>query len=49
MPTDPDLADALWLVSHPGWTWDALQSTPADVLDLIARAEAAEASARKSR
>lgn len=36
---DPALADALWLVAHPGWTWQTLQATPADVVDLMARAE----------
>ena len=45
---DPDLADAMWLVGHPSWSWHDLQSTPADVIDLMARAESALASARKS-
>lgn len=37
--TDPALADALWLVDHPGWTWRDLQETPAAVVDLMSRAE----------
>ena len=45
---DPDLADAMWLVGHPSWSWHDLQATPADVIDLMARAESALASARKS-
>ena len=37
--TDPDLLDALWLLAHPGWTWDALQRTPTEVIELMKKAE----------
>lgn len=46
---DPNLADALFLVDHPGWTWRALQETPADVIALIHRSEQFLTEERRSR
>lgn len=47
--SDPALSDALFLVSHPGWTWGALQETPADVIDLLGRAEQLRAEVAEQR
>jgi hypothetical protein len=44
---DPLLVDALWLVNHPAWAWTDLQAAPAEIIDLITRAESAIAAARK--
>jgi hypothetical protein len=44
---DPLLVDALWLVQHPAWSWTDLQATPAEIIDLMTRAESAIAAARK--
>jgi hypothetical protein len=43
---DPLLVDALWLVNHPAWSWSDLQAAPAEIIDLITRAESAIAKAR---
>lgn len=32
---DRDVADAMFLTNHPGWTWADLQATPARVLAAI--------------
>jgi hypothetical protein len=34
---DPDaiLTDALFLHEHPGWSWQDLQDTPYEVIDLL--------------
>lgn len=29
--------DAVFLHKHPGWTWQAMQDAPADVIDLLTR------------
>lgn len=47
--TDRDLADALWLVAHPGWSWRALQETPADVIELMNAAETMRAEMAEKR
>lgn len=46
---DRALSDALWLLAHPGWTWHALQETPAEVVDLIGRAEAIRSDVEQKR
>jgi hypothetical protein len=33
--TDPALSDAVFLSTHPGWTWDALQGAPAEIVELM--------------
>jgi len=44
-----DLADALFLRNHPGWTWQALQDTPEPVVAILQDLERriAERDARK--
>lgn len=46
---DPDLLDALFLLNHPGWTWRALQETPADIIEIITLAESLAASRKTGR
>jgi len=36
---EPDLLDAIWLKTHPGWSWTDLQSTPAVVIQIMGRAD----------
>ena len=31
----PELADALFLADHPGWSWSDLQTAPADLVNDI--------------
>ncbi len=45
---DGDLADALFLHEHPGWSWRDLQDAPAVVVKHL-RAIDAAVSARKAR
>ena len=46
MRTDRDLADAVFLADHPGWSWDDLQRAPADVVSLIREVDAERAATR---
>jgi hypothetical protein len=48
--SDPDLSDALFLMTNPGWTWQALQEAPAIVIDLMRaiRSQRPDPPARKS-
>ena len=39
MSPDDDLADAMFLHAHPGWTWRALQETPGQIVDYIRQIE----------
>lgn len=41
-------SDAMFLAEHPGWTWQALRDTPAEVIDLIRKYDEAMASKRSS-
>jgi len=38
-----ELADAVFLEDHPGWSWDELQRAPADVVELMRRVRRARA------
>jgi hypothetical protein len=40
---DDDLADAMFLHAHPGWTWRALQETPAQIVEYVRRIDYAVA------
>lgn len=33
--TDPDMADALFLDKHPGWTYPAMLATPAIIIETL--------------
>jgi hypothetical protein len=39
--TDDDLSDAVFLTSHPGWSWHDLQATPEAVVTYIRKLDSA--------
>jgi hypothetical protein len=41
-PDDWDVfSDAIFLSAHPGWTWQALQDAPDEVIEIIRKYESA--------